>query len=572
MSVGAGIPTSLEWWPISLSERAAEALAAFTEELADGLRMLEQDTLARAETLLTQAMHVRVHDIIDGAAVSHYCHLINGWGDATINGGRLLDGLAFFLLPGPGGPRLLQFHRDGDFHPWQSLAYALMAGADIDRRLPDAGVSLREIYAQSREFPTRDGEELGHLLFALAHIDPPEDLSFRVCGEAVGLPELMQRAIAGHQHGHFKVCSKIHLTEGICAAAARIPSLAGYREQAQAFLDGQLDMMLLLAMSTRERLAAQLEGRVLEPDSLSNDVLGALARTTNFEDHLFLAGHQVELACFAAAFGYEVPAVHRRAMVELIDATNRALPLYLPRSDFAEHFLFYGHYRRAITMLAAMQEAELQGRAWTADAETLAGFCVDFERPCVAPELPETRGPDVWTFAPHKLARPEFLRLAEVVRAQLPEHFELRGYRSHYRTVRPQHWPRSLHYELLDHTAEGPWYSIELHVEARVLAPLNPVIEGLREVFVERVGEQLVGWQTDWFDGGCRLRAFIAEDMPASEIAELCVDLISRTFATVDAAHQSLCEGTSSLGLVQPRVFAERLAEREAERVRSPAA
>jgi hypothetical protein len=564
MSVDAGTSTAIEWWPISLSDRAADALASFADELADGPCMLEPDLVDRANGLLSQAMHVRIHDIIDGAVVSHYCHVINGWGDAPINGGRLLDGLAFFLLPGPAGPHLPQFHRDGDYHPWQSFAYALMAGADIDRPLADVGVSLREIYAQSREIPVRDGEELGHLLFALAHIDPPNDMSFRICGEAVGLVELMQRAIAGHHHGHFKVCSKIHLTEGICAAAARIPALAGFRQQAQAFLDGQLDMMLLLAMSTRERLAAQLEGRVLEPGSLSNEVLAALARTTNFEDHLFLAGHQVELACFAVAFGYELPAVHRRAMVELINATNRALPLYLPRSDFAEHFLFYGHYRRAITMLAAMQEAEARGRAWTADADTLARFCVDFDRPCAVLEVAEASGPDAWTFAPHSYARPEFVQLAEIVRERLPEQFELRGYRAHYRTVRPRHWPRSLHYELLDHAKDGPWYSIELHAETRVLAPLNPVIEELHEVFAALVGEQLVGWQPTWFDGGCRLRAFVPDDTPASQIAELFAELISRTFITVDDAQRALRERASPLGLVQPRVFAER--------VRSPAA
>jgi hypothetical protein len=546
-------PLPLDWWPVSIDDRIGDALDVFINTLHTTPVELDLAALELANQCLEHAMQVQVHDIIDGAALSHYCHLINGWGDARLSGGQLSDGLGFYARAGAQRPYMRQFHRDGDFHPWQTLAYAVMAGADLDRELPGLGVSLRQLYLESREIPTAEGEELGHLLFALAHIDPPSDFYVTLDGRACGLIDIMQLAIAAHHHGHFRVCCKTHLSEGICAAAARLPALHGYRAQAQAFLDGQLDMMLLLTLAGGERCAAQLSGQPLAQDSLSAGILEALARTSNFEDHLFFAGHLLELAIFAASFGYEVPQIHRRAMASLANLTNTIIPQYIGRSGFAEHFLFYGHYRRANTLLATMLAAADEP-GWTLDAATLAAYTVDFELPLEPPQLIDPPGVDAWTIAPAAVARPHFLDIVQATRAQLPEGFELRGNRAHYRHIKPHRWPKSLHYELLDHTSQGPWIALELHVEDDIVAALTPTLAAQHSVFAEVFGEQRIVWNPSW-GNGARLQAFLPDDSDPEQVARLVRSVIERSYAEVDRAYQLLRERAGPIGLTQPELF-----------------
>jgi hypothetical protein len=365
----------------------------------------------------------------------------------------------------------------------------------------------------------------------------------------------MQRAILAHHDGHFRVCCKIHLCEGICAAAARIPELAHHRAQVQAFLDGQLDLMLLLTLAARERATAQLDGRALDERSMSARILRALARTDNFEDHVFFAGHQIELALFAASFGYELPAVHRRALTMLANLSNLMLAQYLERSSFSEHFLFYGHYRRAITLLPAMLDAQAAGREWSLDRATLAAFTVDFDRPSATPPAVEARGPDAWAIAPASEVRPIFRAVIEAARARLPEGFELRGNRAHYRHVKPRHWPKSLHYELLDHGEEHGWFGLELHAEDEAVAGLIPVLAAQREVFGELHDAAQVRWQPRWGEGA-RLQVLVSDHSSPAEVVELLRSLIERSYPAVDAALAQLRESVGPVGLVQPAVFA----------------
>ena len=193
------------WWPVELDDHLADALTTFVAELEADAPELDHAALADADARLVGAMHRQIRELIDGAALSHYCHLINGWGDARLAGGRLSEGLIFYARRGPQGPYLRQFHRDGDFHPWQTLAYAIMAGADLERELPELGVSLRELYAAPSPIPTAEGEELGHLLFALAELEAPADLRLELDGRARDLDELMQLAITAHHEGHVRV-------------------------------------------------------------------------------------------------------------------------------------------------------------------------------------------------------------------------------------------------------------------------------------------------------------------------------------------------------------------------------
>ena len=479
-------------------------------------------------------MKRHIDEIIDGSVLSHYCHLLNGWGNAALRGRRLLEGVAAFCRADDDGRAYLaQFDRDGDFHPGQTLAYAAMAGVDVDEEIPGLRCTLRELYTRSRTIQTDDGAEMGHLLFGLAHLGVPKDTTFELPGRTVDVEGIMQLAIEGHHHGHFRVCRKVHLTEGICAAAATIPGLEKYRPQAQAFLDGQLDLMLLLALAL-ERLA---DPRTVDSDTAPGGLVHALrdslAVADRFEDHVFLAGHYVELAVLAGGFGYEVSPLHRNAMIRIINAINRALPAWLPRSPFPEQFLFYGHYRRALTLL---QDAD--AAAFTVDFDS----ATDERGPVPDPEIPAA-----FTSAHGSTVRPEF---AAAIDALADAGLQPKGFRAHFRHIQPEDWPHGIHYEILDYHEVQPLFTLEIHLESEAVRAvrdtLGRLLEPVQALFPDAFG---VDWQPDWGRGRGRLRVALPDATPPAEIAASLQRLIDATKPTLDAALAHLRATTHEPGL-----------------------
>lgn len=556
-STACSEPRDLQWWPVELSDAELDAVSEFYDVLEAEAPALDEAAAAHADALLIGAMKRHIGEIIDGSVLSHYCHLVNGWGDATVRGHRLLEGLASFCRADEHGrPYLVQFDRDGDFHPGQTLAYAAMAGVDIDAEIPGLDSSLRAIYERSRTIQTDDGAEMGHLLFALAHLGTDTSTTFELPGRTVDVEGLMALAIEGHHHGHFKVCRKVHLTEGICAAAAMLPGLSHHRAQAQAFLDGQLDLMLLLAL-VLERVADPVQvGPDTGPHGLVTALRDTLAVADRFEDHVFLAGHYLELAVLAGSMGYEVCATHRNAMVRIANAIDRALPAWLPRSPFPEQFLFYGHYRRAITLLPGFLAATPEHPCL--DDRERAAFTVDFDG--VDESSIEHREPEVpaaFSSAEATALRPEFAAVIEALRAVIPSDMSLRGFRSHFRHLQPASWPHGIHYEVLDYFGAEPVFTLEIHLESEAVRPLRDtlgaLLEPVRALFPEAYH---LDWEPSWGRGRGRLRVALHESTPATTIAAAMMRLVEHTKPTIDAALDQLRAPDIDPGLRQPEVFA----------------
>lgn len=541
----------LEWWPVELSDAELDAMSAFYDVLEDEAPALDQAAARRADELLVAAMKQHIGQIIDGSVLSHYCHLVNGWGDATLREHQLLEGLTSFCRTDDHGrPYLVQFDRDGDFHPGQTMAYAAMAGVDPDREIPGLGASLRSLYERSRVIQTDDGAEMGHLLFALAHLGTDPATTFELPGRTVDVTGLMELAIEGHHHGHFKVCRKVHLTEGICAAAAMLPGLERYRPQAQAFLDGQLDLMLLLALVLERVSDPASVGEDIAPGGLVATLRDTLAVADRFEDHVFLAGHYLELAALAGQMGYEVSPLHRNAMVRIANAIDRALPAWLPRSPFPEQFLFYGHYRRAITLLPGFLGLEPTDRE---------AFTVDFDA-LTLPEpttIAEPEIPEAFTSAEPTGLRPQMAAAIEALGAALPDDIAILGFRPHFRHVQPATWPHGLHYEVLDYGEIQPLLTLEIHIEGDAVRPLKDTLAALfpavREAFPEAFA---VDWQPHWSRGRGRLRVALADSTPPEAIASAMLRLIELTRGTIDAALDRLRADRHDPGLRTSAVFA----------------
>lgn len=552
-------PQDLEWWPVELSDVETDAVADFYDVLEAEPPALDHAAAARADALLVGAMKRHLPEIIDGSALSHYCHLINGWGDATHRGRTLLEGLATFCRADEQGRAyLVQFDRDGDFHPAQTLAYAAMAGVDLDARIEGVDCSLRELYARSRTIQTDEGIEMGHLLFGLAHLGVDASTTFTVAGRELDVRGIMALAIEGHHHGGFRVCRKVHLTEGICAAAAMLPALHRHRPQAQAFLDGQLDLMLLLALVLE---------RVADPEGVAGDtkagglvtaLRGTLAVADRFEDHVFLAGHYLELAALAAELGYEVSPVHRNAAVRIANVINRALPAWLPRSPFPEQFLFYGHYRRALTLLPGLLYpfAEAAPARYRRRAEFTV--CFDDIAAAAAPgEAPAV--PAAFTSAHAETVRPQFAAVIDAVAASLPADLAPVGFRPHFRHIQPPSWPHGLHYELLDYGQAAPAFTLEIHLESEAVRPLHETLAALQGPVASLFPEGArVDWEPDWGRGRGRLRVALSHDTDPALVGYAMRHLIAHTRPVIERALTQLRATARDPGLHPPAVFAAR--------------
>jgi hypothetical protein len=529
------MPVDSFWWPLDLSARAEAAMEELRERLRHAPVPLDSPAVAEVSDQLSRLMARHVGDIMERDGLPHQCHVINGWGDARFRGHPLMDHMGGFVHRDPRGRAfILQVDPEGDFHPWQSLAYAVMAGVDPDRPIPPAGATLRDLAKNSRYLNTRDGHELGHLLFALAHLDPAIDgRPFLLAGEPCGVPRLMEMAVEAHHYGSFEVCRKFHLTEGLCAMASRVEGLAAYRADAQGFLTGQLDMLLILSLILREARRQIAAGEPPREESLLQELRDALVMGNYLENHCYYAGHLVELATFAEILGFDLAPEHRSAMALVVNDLNALLPGYLPHLAFADCFLHLGHYRRAATLMVELERVRAEGRAATRD--DLARYAVDFDAlpPGLAP-TPRPEDAGVFNLAVAASApRQEFLRILDAYASLAPDGLEARGKFDHFRRMGPPTWPRSFHYELLDYG--GP-VGAEIHLETDAVRPLAGRVRALRDRVARRFPGRPVEWDPAWSRDRGRLYVLFPADQAPEEVAAGLRALIDETFPELDEA------------------------------------
>jgi hypothetical protein len=533
------------WWPFELSPREQEAFDAFRERMRREPCALEVDACQAASDLLAHMMGRHIDEILERDSLPHTGHLLNGWGNARLRGRPLLEHLEPFVHRDEAGrPFILQRDPEGEFHPWQGIAYTVMAGVAPGHPLPGARASFREIALNSRQLNVTDGIELGHLLFALAYLEPEPTQAPFFMGDAVhDVKSLLACAVDAHHFGGFEVCRKVHLTEGLCAAAARVRGMEGFRKDAQGFLEGQLDILFLLGAVLEQVDGLAASGGKAGPGTLLTQLREAILIESPLENHCYYAGHLIELAGLAHAAGYPIAPEHWNAMAFVANRLNRTLPRFLPYTDFQECFLHFGHYRRGITLLLEAQRARAEGRALT--QEDFARFTVDFD---ALPPLPagvslEPRGPSpveegLYTLAPPAPGgRPAFEDIVARYSRNAPPHLQARGGFPHFRRMGPPSWPRAMHYELLDY---GGDVGVEIHLESDAVRPMGPRVKGLVERVTRRFPDREVRWDGDWSKGRGRLKVLFPQALAPESVAQGVQQLVEETFSELDTAATQL--------------------------------
>jgi hypothetical protein len=518
------------WWPLDLSDRAERAVVTLRDRLRGEPVAVDEAAADAALDLMTRVMRQHVEEIVDRDGMPHLAHAINGWGNARLRGQRLIDHVGSFVHRDEGGrPFILQCDAEGDFHPWQGFAYAVMAGIDLGQVIPGVGASLAEVARNSVYLQTSVGRELGHLLYGLAHLVTSTDevWPFFLDGQPYTVHELVDHAVVAHIEGDFKTCKKIHLTEGLCAAVARIDGLGEYREEAETFLAGQLEQLHVLGVVLDEarRVHAAPAGADL---TLLDDVRASLQLDRWFENVVWQAGHLTELAMLAVELGYAITPEVERSMAFVINEVNGLVPAFLPHTDFAENFLVYGHYRRGVSLLLERRRAAREGRP-----VDLTRFTVDFDAIAAAPLPAAVPGPDAVfdLFHEPRAPRPRFLDVIARYAAIAGDGLEPRGAADHFRRVGPPGWPRALHYELLDY---GDEIGAELHLESAAVRPLGPVLRELAPQVAARFPGRAVDWDPRWWRTSGRLRVRFDATAPPDEIAAGLRTLIAETYAVID--------------------------------------
>jgi len=529
------------WWPFSLSTAQQDAVDAVNAALDTSTTLLDRHAYDDALDALDHVMALHIDDLVARDGLPHHAHLINGWGDATLaDGSRLVDGLASFVQYTDDGRGLIrQKHPEGEVHPWQTFAYAFMAGADPDATLGSTPYTIRSVAQSSRWLRTEEGEELGHLLYALAQLgDDAAVEPFTLIDDVeVGLAEIAASSVQAHISGHFEVCRKAHLTEGLCAAVAQFEALAPLRPLAETFLAGQLESLTLLAAIT-DRAADHRAGVPIETD-VAQAMQMTLALGPMVENHFYWAGHVFEIAGLAMIDGFEISPRHRALMAQVANELNRHARQVLQATHFPTSFLHFGHYRRGLTLLAAAEDAAASGRPLTSD--DLSTYTANFSEPMPGPAITDGSGcyeHPLFLVAEAPPGPSEMMQsMIDAYTAIADDGRELLGGFVNHRRVAPHGWPRSVHYELLEET-DGR-ISADLHFESPAAAQLGRDFKS--EVEAGLVGDHCPSlcWDDNWHRGAGRFQVSLTSQDPV-EIVHAFKALIDATFPLLDERARAL--------------------------------
>jgi len=526
-------PNAMFWFPYVMDEALLKDLDEFKIFLTNNAPRFDSLLAETSAKQLAVQMAHNVDAIVEMESLPALCHVINGWGNSIFQRTPLLERLGAFLHTDSSGRMYtLQGHPEGDFHPWQSFAYFAMAGIDPSATIPGQSKTLVEVELASTVTQTDKWEDVGHLLFALAYLpNGTSEVVMQMDGNTYDFLSLVKRAIEAHIHGDFRVCRKFHLTEGICAAVARIPGFEQYRDVAQEFLDGQMEGLCAFGLLLHSAFdpARQDLSRV-------DELRTVLCIDELVENHFYFAGHLLELAAFAEINGFVLRPEYRGAIAFVANKMNGLLPRFLAKIPFKETFLHVGHYRRGVTLCSLLQKVP----ALQVNRNHLQQYSVDLDllKDELCPEEVELSAAEHELFcvaSPADGPRDWFGRVLDAYQAVASISFKLRGGYPHFRRMAPLSWPRSVHFELLD-DERGEGCSLELHFEREQYRYLEPLMRDMAGALQKVHTGEKIEWREDWYGTKGRIRVVFSAERKPEEIAKVSTSVIEESWRLIDNA------------------------------------
>jgi len=123
-----------------------------------------------------------------------------------------------------------------------------------------------------------------------------------------------------------------------------------------------------------------------------------------------------------------------------------------------------------------------------------------------------------------KTADPNFEAAIDLYNHEAPESLRTRGRGKSYRQVRPDEWPRKIHYEFCNRQDE---IGVELHLESDEVRHLGEYISTLSGM--ELLPQLTAEWDPRWSNKRGRLVASIGKDEPPNRTTKAMEALIART-------------------------------------------
>lgn len=124
---------------------------------------------------------------------------------------------------------------------------------------------------------------------------------------------------------------------------------------------------------------------------------------------------------------------------------------------------------------------------------------------------------------------PVFEQTTDIYNQKAPEAMRTRGHGKKYQQIRPDNWPKLLHYEFGNYRYE---IGVELHLEADELKEIAGELAAFAGA--ELVKGVSLEWDPRWWHQRGRLIARLSKEESPAKIAEAMHALISKTQATVE--------------------------------------
>jgi hypothetical protein len=305
-----------------------------------------------------------------------------------------------------------------------------------------------------------------------------------------------------------------------------------------------VDVIVIIAGILEESLSALKKGAELPADHIVREFQEQLVLLDFLENHVYYAGHIIELTAFGILMGYEVSDAQRQGIIRTINSLNEIIAEYAAKMSFVDCFLGFGHYRRAITLFS-----EIEAGHTILSHDLLQKYTVNFDEimPIHFSDKAIERSKKVLAtnifqvIDPQERINPQLQLFIEQYESTGDQKaYPLKGKFPHFRRVCPENWPKSIHYEVLDYGDEHKKLGLEIHLESVDVKPIKERLSSICETLNQSFEKIQFRFDAEWYNGCGRLYGLIPYDQVTEKAVPLFNQLINKTHQLLEEELQEV--------------------------------